>query len=287
MQKIGDGIRCILLHSKLPIAFWPLAGDFLCATLNFSNPWYEKIHGEAFYGTEAPFGCRCTVVPSKHDQVGTPKFEPRAKECIFLGYRLADGGKFSGDYLALSCEYFYNSSARFKFIITRDVKFYPTEFPIAKLRSWQQLQQFFFSNPIESDADLRHDILSFGSERLLEIAMDSDKLTVCEDQEADDEDEQDAEAFQRFLNDFNNKVVEGEADHPFELEPAPENATIVDAKRSPYGLNYKGKPIRKYDNTGRPFFIDSMVWFWLGPKRQKELITHLSRLTDKQRKLKP
>ena len=83
-----DKVRCMLIHSKLPMSLWAEALDTACyivnmspsSGINFRTP-YELWSGKpADYSHLRIFGCPAYVY------VKQGKLEPRAFKCVFLGY---------------------------------------------------------------------------------------------------------------------------------------------------------------------------------------------------------
>ena len=87
-RTLVDKVRCILIHSKLPMSLWAEALSTAChivnrspsTGINFKTP-YELWYGKsADYSSLMIFGCPAYA----HIRQG--KLEPRALKCVFLGY---------------------------------------------------------------------------------------------------------------------------------------------------------------------------------------------------------
>ncbi|KAH9686286.1 hypothetical protein KPL70_014312 [Citrus sinensis] len=87
-RSLVDKVRCMLIHSKLPMSLWAEALSTAChivnispsTGINFKTP-YELWYGKpADYSSLKIFGCPAYA----HIKQG--KLEPRALKCVFLGY---------------------------------------------------------------------------------------------------------------------------------------------------------------------------------------------------------
>ena len=87
-RTLVDKVRCMLIHSKLPMSLWAEALSTAChivnrspsTGINFKTP-YELWYGKpADYSSLKIFGCPAYA----HIRQG--KLEPRALKCVFLGY---------------------------------------------------------------------------------------------------------------------------------------------------------------------------------------------------------
>ena len=135
-QKLINLTRTALHACSLPTSFWPLAIKHAAMSFNITPrddlelTAYEVKHNCPFPGLKAPFGSLVSWVPPKGDN---NKFQPAARECLFLGWRVAPGGKFL-DYTLMPIENYLNST--FRCITTKDVAI-PTAdgwtFPIRQL----------------------------------------------------------------------------------------------------------------------------------------------------------
>ena len=67
------------------------------------SPWYKK-YGEVFPGKIIPFGCGVYFKPMKWSPIS--KAAPAMSFGIFMGYRLAPGGKWNGEYLVADLDDF-------------------------------------------------------------------------------------------------------------------------------------------------------------------------------------
>ena len=69
------------------------------------SPW-EKVHGEPFYGKLIPIGAKVFIKPSETKGDSTSKMEPTSITCVFAGYELSSGCRWSGIYMVWSLEEF-------------------------------------------------------------------------------------------------------------------------------------------------------------------------------------
>ncbi|KAH9687838.1 hypothetical protein KPL70_014918 [Citrus sinensis] len=90
-RTLIDKVRCMLIHSKLPMSLWAEALDTACfivnkspsSGINFRTP-YELWSGKpADYSHLRIFGCPA------YAHVKQGKLEPKAFKCVFLGYPAA------------------------------------------------------------------------------------------------------------------------------------------------------------------------------------------------------
>ena len=106
-KLVENGIRCALITAGLPSCWWPLAAPCWCFLHNVEEPdgapsHYFRRHNEKFTGQMFPFGCGVWYIPSPTRQESVrSKADPRLKFGIFMGYRLAPGGKWNGEYLVI------------------------------------------------------------------------------------------------------------------------------------------------------------------------------------------
>ena len=119
------GIRTLLVQGGLPSGFWPLAGPCFCHLDNITlvdgtSPWFKR-HGDHFAGLSVPFGCGVHFIPAV-TKYARSKADPRLQWGVFVGYRLAPGGKWNGEYLVYDLDDFRNMDFRF------DAD--PTDFPL-------------------------------------------------------------------------------------------------------------------------------------------------------------
>ena len=75
---------------------------------------YCKRNDVEFKGKAIPFGCGVWYIPSptRKDSIQS-KADPRQKLGIFMGYRLAPGGKWNGEYLVIDIEKFVNTNLHY------------------------------------------------------------------------------------------------------------------------------------------------------------------------------
>ena len=112
-REIGitsDGTRAMLAQSGLGHPWWTYATRAFCHHCNATvssdvdgcTPWRRK-HGSDFRSKLYPFGCEVTYrrpVPYRSEL----KFDGRGYQGLFLGYHLAPGGHWQGDYLVADLE---------------------------------------------------------------------------------------------------------------------------------------------------------------------------------------
>ena len=98
---IARGVRVILCQAGLPGCFWTYAAPHYCHIENITqdeegnSPWFTR-YQEPFAGKAIPFGCGVYFLPTKYSN---SKAVPSMSYGIFLGYRLAPGGRWNGQYL--------------------------------------------------------------------------------------------------------------------------------------------------------------------------------------------
>ncbi len=102
-RSILSGTRRLLMQAGLPACWWPYAAPCFCFLESItlaedqSCAYYER-HGVHFPWRSIPCGQLVYYVPAPtKDNRG--KAEPSMQAGIFLGYRLAPGGRWEGDYL--------------------------------------------------------------------------------------------------------------------------------------------------------------------------------------------
>ena len=84
----------------------PIAARFFCVASNIRkldgvSAWNQR-HGRECNGLRYPFGALAHYLPPKPYLEELPKLAPRAIPGLFLGYVLAPGAHFRGDYLVAS-----------------------------------------------------------------------------------------------------------------------------------------------------------------------------------------
>eukprot|EP00435_Cladocopium_sp_Y103_P060485 s1600_g22.t1 len=121
IRSIKEGVRSIMLKSRLPHQFWPRAIEYFCTAHSFSTQapihpnetdesknekstqtCYEAATGETFTGLKLPFGVLVYYKPPKHREL--PAFEPRTMPGIFVGWRMDAGFKHRGIHYVLDYE---------------------------------------------------------------------------------------------------------------------------------------------------------------------------------------
>ncbi len=108
-SDILAGLRTALVEAGHPACFWSYAGPCYCHHENITyneelgaSPWFLR-HGSEFPGMAIPYGAGVYFKPEKHVP---PKAAPRMSYGVFLGYRLAPGGKWNGEYLVADLDDF-------------------------------------------------------------------------------------------------------------------------------------------------------------------------------------
>ena len=105
-----SGIRVTCVEAGHPVLMWPYSGpcfcmnDAICADDGVTTA-YEAHIGEPFPGTAFPYGCGVFFKPAPTKYIPS-KASPRMSYGVFLGYRLAPGGKWTGEYLVADLEDF-------------------------------------------------------------------------------------------------------------------------------------------------------------------------------------
>jgi hypothetical protein len=90
---------------------WTYACQYLCHIENVmvddegSSPWILR-HGDDFQGDLFPFGCGVHYLPTTADRTFKSKGAPAMQYGVFLGYRLAPGGRWNGEYLVADLDDF-------------------------------------------------------------------------------------------------------------------------------------------------------------------------------------
>ena len=96
-----------LQNSGLRHDWWPEASQCFTFLRNVreathrGKTLYELRFGEKFNGPTIPFGAAVLHKPAETATSQNPKFGPRMKPGIFVGYFLNSGGKWSGDLLVV------------------------------------------------------------------------------------------------------------------------------------------------------------------------------------------
>ena len=109
-QDILYGTRVLLVQAGLPACFWPYASPCYCHLENITedddgdSPWYRR-HGSHFKGLKIPFGCGVFFLPVSTKYVNA-KAAPPMSYGIFMGYRLAPGGQWNGEYIVADLDDF-------------------------------------------------------------------------------------------------------------------------------------------------------------------------------------
>jgi hypothetical protein len=90
---LGNGVRCMLIESGLPVTFWAEAMNYMChiknlcpsRSINFDIPlslWENREMKPSDYEKLKPFGCKAALYI---DNNKGGKFAPRAVEAVFVG----------------------------------------------------------------------------------------------------------------------------------------------------------------------------------------------------------
>ena len=116
-REIGitsDGTRALLAQSGFGHPWWTYASRAFCHHANTTvcgsedgkTPWFRK-HGSDFRSPLYPFGCEVTYRRPVPYRSGL-NFDVRGYPGLFLGYHLAPGGHWQGDYLVADLEALMN-----------------------------------------------------------------------------------------------------------------------------------------------------------------------------------
>ena len=117
IQQIQYDIKVINMLAGLPACYWPYSAPYCAHIHNItrddeqsegSSPWYRK-YDEHFQGKLFPFGCGVFFLPAASRYVNS-KAGPNMSYGIFLGYRLAPGGRWTGQYVVADIEDFIGKS---------------------------------------------------------------------------------------------------------------------------------------------------------------------------------
>ena len=111
VQDMVSGTRTVLVAAGMPGYFWSYAAPCYmhldnCLPHSDGRPsaWFQRF-GEEFPGQLIPFGAAVVFKPSPtKGRVDKPL--PTGQHGVFLGYRCAPGGTWSGEYLVENLEYF-------------------------------------------------------------------------------------------------------------------------------------------------------------------------------------
>ena len=109
-QDILYGARVCLGQAGLPGCFWTYAAPYYCHIENIledpdGNSAWKARHGSGFTGRAIPFGCGVFFLPSPTHYTNH-KTLPAMSYGIFLGYRLAPGGRWNGEYIVQDLDTF-------------------------------------------------------------------------------------------------------------------------------------------------------------------------------------
>ena len=104
VRSVLDGTRSVLLHAGSPRWYWPYACRYFCSMKNVqfidgSSAWTSR-HGEdRFPGQTIPFGALVNYLPTPVTK--RPKAADKTRPAIFVGYYVAPGGRWRGDYFVI------------------------------------------------------------------------------------------------------------------------------------------------------------------------------------------
>ena len=120
IRHVEEGTRTVLLRAGMDPSWWPLAAQHFCTSLNITDkdengqtPWTRRFgEDNPFMGLEIPFGAAIYFKPPKPLQKRLPKLAPGGVPGVFLGYKLAAGGVWKGDYLCAMLDDFRRLGAR-------------------------------------------------------------------------------------------------------------------------------------------------------------------------------
>ena len=163
-QKLINLTRTVLHTASLPPSFWPQAIVHAAMSMNITprddktkTP-YEAKHNCPFPGLKIPFGSLVSWVPPRGEN---SKFEPAARECLFLGWRTSPGCKFQ-DYVVMPIANFIDGTHRFH--TTKDIAIPTTDgwtFPARQLALDAATKAFadkrIAENPVLSLFDLEEE----------------------------------------------------------------------------------------------------------------------------------
>ncbi len=107
-NRVGDelrGLRAQLLQAGFPLCLWPYAARTYSTLENVrlrtdgNTPWYKRFASEPEF-KQIPLGCLVWFIPAP------TKYEvslaaPRLMPGIFMGYRMAPGGFWGGEYIVV------------------------------------------------------------------------------------------------------------------------------------------------------------------------------------------
>jgi hypothetical protein len=105
-NRVGDelrGLRSQLLQAGFPLCLWPYAARTYSTLENVrlradgTCPWVARFETEPDF-TQIPLGCLVWFIPAPTKYEVSPA-APRLMPGIFMGYRMAPGGKFGGEYI--------------------------------------------------------------------------------------------------------------------------------------------------------------------------------------------
>ena len=119
------GTRCLLAQSGLSLRYWRQAVLCFSCSRNFfdvinAGPYkgqtpYKAKFKHDFNGKKVRFGEKIEFLPSQKDLIqDTHPFAPKVREGLFIGYVLASGGRWAGQYMIIDKKKFESRPANRK-----------------------------------------------------------------------------------------------------------------------------------------------------------------------------
>ena len=108
------GSRANMCQAGLPACFWPYACPHYCHVENItcdeddSSPWLLR-RGSHFPGKALPLGCGVFFLPAPTKYTNS-KSATKMSYGVLLGYRLAPGGRWKGEYVVADLSDFIGKS---------------------------------------------------------------------------------------------------------------------------------------------------------------------------------
>ena len=124
IRKVLEGTRTVIEQSGLSSKWWPMACQHFCFSLNISvvdgDSSYNKKFGHGhFKGLRIPFGSLIDFKIPKTPSIKIDKFGKPTAPGLFLGYYLAHGGQWKGDYLVTPITEFTEDNKSGRVIVYR------------------------------------------------------------------------------------------------------------------------------------------------------------------------
>ena len=112
-----EGTRTNLYASGLEHKQWPKAMKHWTAAANINRisnvthdtAWMRRNEGDAFKGLRIPFGAKVSYKLPGNTKKDQPKFLPPCRDALFMGWQIAPGAKWHGDYLVMDLEMWLES----------------------------------------------------------------------------------------------------------------------------------------------------------------------------------